>query len=353
MYALGPLLEEYMKKIVVTGSQGFIGGYIVQELLNKGYKVFGVDNHSKYGKISRSHDNHSNFELLEEDLAKSNSQLKLVLNEAEHLIAGAAKIGGISYFHSYAYDLLSDNERIMANTCDAAIEAHKSGVLKKMTYLSSSMVFENTDRWPSKEGDQFLVPPPSSSYGFQKLAVEYFAKAAWDQYKLPYTVIRVFNCVGIGEVRAKNTKTIMSGDINLAMSHVLTDLVQKIIKGQKPLRILGSGSQIRHLTYGGDLAKGILATLDHSKALNEDFNISTDESLTIIELAKLIWEKIYDKETPFEFISDEPFPYDVQKRIPDTSKARNLLDFEANTTIDEVLDEVIPWVREAINNQLI
>jgi len=67
----------------------------------------------------------------------------------------------------------------------------------------------------------------------------------------------------------------------------------------------------------------------------------------------LIWEKIYDKETPFELISDEPYPYDVQKRISDTSKARNLLNFEANTTIDEVLDEVIPWVRLAINNQLI
>lgn len=67
----------------------------------------------------------------------------------------------------------------------------------------------------------------------------------------------------------------------------------------------------------------------------------------------MIWEKIYDKETPFELISDEPYPYDVRKRISDTSKARNLLNFEANTTIDEVLDEVIPWVREAINNQLI
>jgi nucleoside-diphosphate-sugar epimerase len=82
----------------------------------------------------------------------------------------------------------------MANTCDAAIEAHKNHKLKKMTYLSSSMVFENTDTWPSKEGEQFLIPPPSSAYGFQKLAVEYFAKAAWDQYQLPYTIIRVINC---------------------------------------------------------------------------------------------------------------------------------------------------------------
>ena len=64
------------------------------------------------------------------------------------------------------------------------------------------MVFESTDRWPSVEGDERKVPPPLSSYGFQKLAVEYFAHAAWDQYQLPYTIVRPFNCVGIGEVRA-------------------------------------------------------------------------------------------------------------------------------------------------------
>ena len=61
------------------------------------------------------------------------------------------------------------------------------------------MVFESTTEWPSYEGQEREVPPPLSSYGFQKLAVEYFARAAWDQYKLPYTIVRPFNCVGIGE----------------------------------------------------------------------------------------------------------------------------------------------------------
>lgn len=342
-----------MKTVVVTGSQGFIGGYLVRELLNNNYKVVGVDNYSKYGYVKREHDDHPNFKLIKEDLAKSNVGLKESLAKADHLIAGAAKIGGISYFHSYAYDLLADNERIMANTCDAAIEAHKLGSLKKMTYLSSSMVYENTSTWPSKEGDQLLIPPPSSAYGFQKLAVEYFAKAAWDQYQLPFTVIRVFNCVGIGEARAANAKIIMSGDIELAMSHVLPDLVQKILKGQSPLRILGNGKQIRHLTYGGDLAKGIIQTLENPKTLNDDFNISTDESINVVELGEKIWLKIKGRDVPFQYITDEPFPHDVQKRIPDTSKAKEILGFEALTTIDQVLDEVIPWVKDAVSKNLI
>ena len=69
--------------------------------------------------------------------------------------------------------------------------------------MSSSMVFESTDSWPSYEGQEREVPPPISSYGFQKLAVEYFARAAHQQYGLPYTIVRPFNCVGIGEMRAR------------------------------------------------------------------------------------------------------------------------------------------------------
>jgi nucleoside-diphosphate-sugar epimerase len=342
-----------VKTVVVTGSQGFIGGYLVKELLDKGYKVIGVDNFSKYGTIEREHDNHSNFELVIEDLSKSNTELIKALNNSDHLIAGAAKIGGISYFHTYAYDLLADNERIMANTCDAAISAYQNKKLLKMTYLSSSMVYENTNSWPSVEGDQYRISPPSSSYGFQKLAVEYFARAAWDQYKLPFTIIRVFNCVGIGESRALNAKVILSGKVQLAMSHVLPDLVQKTLKGQNPLRILGDGSQIRHFTYGGDLANGIVMTLDNQNCRNEDLNISTDESINILQLAEIIWKKIKGNHEPFEYVIDESYPYDVQKRIPDTSKAKKLLGFEAKTSIDEILNEVIPWIEKAIKDNLI
>jgi nucleoside-diphosphate-sugar epimerase len=191
-------------KVVLTGSQGFIGGFIVEELLSQGHTVIGIDNFSKYGHLDKQHDRNPNFKLIVEDLSISNKLLKQALIGADHLIAGAAKIGGISYFHTFAYDLLSTNERITANTCDAAIDAYSLGQLKKVTYISSSMVYENTTQWPSKEGDQHLISPPSSAYGFQKLAVEYFAHAAWDQYKLPYTIVRPFNAVGIGEARAKN-----------------------------------------------------------------------------------------------------------------------------------------------------
>jgi len=243
--------------------------------------------------------------------------------------------------------LLAENERITASIFDAAIWAHKNKHLKKINVMSSSMVFESTDHFPTEEGDQLKYPPPLSTYGFQKLATEYFAKGAWEQYQLPYTIIRPFNCVGVGEKRAITDKVILSGNVKLAMSHVVPDLVQKIAKGQNPLHILGDGSQVRHYTYGGDLAEGIRVCVENEKAVNEDFNLSTPVSTTVLELARLIWEKI-NGTTPFEFISDTPFQYDVQKRVPSVEKARRILGFETKTSLSDALDEIIPWVKEQI-----
>jgi nucleoside-diphosphate-sugar epimerase len=259
-------------------------------------------------------------------------------------------IGGISYFHAYAYDLLATNERIIAASCDAAIDAFAEGALKKVTYLSSSMVFESTDRWPSVEGDERKVAPPLSSYGFQKLAVEYFARAAHDQYGLPYTIVRPFNCVGVGEGRALGEVEVLSGNVKLAMSHVVPDLVQKVIKGQDPLHVLGDGNQVRHYTYGGDLARGIVVAMEHPDAINDDFNLSTAASTTVRELAEVIWRKIKGTGIPLRIVTDTPYEHDVQKRVPDVDKARRVLGFEATTSLDQMLDEVIPWITQAVED---
>lgn len=340
-----------MAKVLVTGSAGFIGGYVVERLVQEGYEVVGLDNLSKYGRSSRPSDRHSRYRFVEGDAQDTDLMMEL-LEGCEHLIAGAAMIGGISYFHTYAYDLLAANERIIASTCDAAIRAHERGSLRKVTYVSSSMVFESATSWPSEEGQEREIPPPRSSYGFQKLAVEYFARAAHAQYGLPFTIVRPFNCVGIGEMRARGGTQIRSGDVKLAMSHVVPDLVQKILKGQDPLHILGDGSQVRHYTYGADLAEGIVLAMEHPEALCEDFNLSTNESTTVLDLAQLIWSKLRPDE-PLRVVHDPPFEHDVQRRIPSTEKAKRVLGFEAATSLDAMLDAVIPWIRDAVERELI
>lgn len=339
--------------ILVTGSKGFICGYLIEELLNKGHTVVGIDNFSKYGNVAKSYDNHHNYKFFEAD-AKDTAFLKTLIetHKIDHVVAAAAMIGGISYFHEFAYDLLAENERIIASTFDAAIKGFKQGIVKKITVLSSSMVFENASIFPTYEGHQSECPPPSSTYGFQKLAVEYFAKGAYEQYKLPYTIVRPFNCIGTGEGRALCDVDIMSGNVKLALSHVVPDLVQKVLKGQDPLRIFGDGNQVRHYTYGGDLGRGICECIFNPKATNEDFNLSTNKSTSVLELAELIWKKC-GKTEPFRYISDPPFQYDVQKRVPHTHKAQCILGYTADTTIDQALDEIVPWIKVQINNNRI
>ena len=335
-------------RVLVTGAAGFICGYLVPELLEAGHDVVGLDNFSKYGPLAKSYDDHPRYRFVEGD-AKDAGLLKELARDCDQVVAAAAMIGGISYFHEFAYDLLAENERILAATFDAAVEARRNGHLERVVVISSSMVYESATVFPTPEGAQLTSPPPISTYGFQKLASEYFARGAWEQYQLPYTILRPFNCVGIGERRALRDSDVMSGNIKLALSHVVPDLALKALQGQDPLHILGEGNQVRHYTYGGDLARGIRIAMESSKAVNEDFNLSTATSTTVLELAERIWRVVHGADgKPFDYVTDPPFEHDVQRRVPDVRKARDVLGFEATTTLDEMLDEVIPWIRSEL-----
>jgi UDP-glucose 4-epimerase len=335
-------------RILVTGAAGFICGYLVPELLEAGHEVVGLDNFSKYGPLVKSYDDHPRYRFVEGD-AKDVALLRELAAGCDQVVAAAAMIGGISYFHEFAYDLLAENERILAATFDAAIDARRNGHLERIVVISSSMVYESATVFPTREGAQLTSPPPISTYGFQKLASEFFAKGAWEQYELPFTILRPFNCVGIGERRALRDSDVMSGNIKLALSHVVPDLALKALQGQDPLHILGEGNQVRHYTYGGDLARGIRMAMESPKAVNEDFNLSTATSTTVLELANVIWSKVHGPDgKPFDYVTDPPFEHDVQRRVPDVQKAREVLGFEATTTLDEMLDEVIPWIRNEL-----
>jgi nucleoside-diphosphate-sugar epimerase len=331
-------------KILVTGAAGFINGYLVPELLEAGHAVVGLDNFSKYGRLAKSYDDHPRYSFVEGD-AKDTDLLTELATDCDQVVAAAAMIGGISYFHEFAYDLIAENERILASTFDAAIAARRDGRLERIIVMSSSMVYESATVFPTPEGAQLTSPPPLSTYGFQKLASEFFAKGAWQQYRLPYTIVRPFNCVGIGERRAVRDTDVMSGNVKLALSHVVPDLVLKVLKGQDPLHILGDGSQVRHYTYGGDLAHGIRLAMESPAAVNDDFNLSTARSTTVLELAEAIWSKVRGDGEALRYVCDEPFEHDVQRRVPDTRKAAAVLGFEATTSLDAMLDEVVPWIR--------
>ena len=337
-----------MAKVLVSGSAGFIGGYVVEELLRRGHQVVGIDNLSKYGKVAKSYDDDPGYRFVEGDCRDVDLMTKL-LSDCDHFIAGAAMIGGISYFHTYAYDLLATNERIIAASCDAAIAAHRAGRLEKVTYLSSSMVFESPTHGPptrdrstrsrrrsrptaSRSWRSSTSPgPPTTSTGCPTPSCG--RSTAWES----------------GSAGRWATSRSCRGTSSLAMSHVVPDLVQKVLKGQDPLHILGDGSQVRHYTYGGDLAAGIVTAMEHPDALNEDFNLSTAPSTTVLELAETIWRKIRRRSRS----ATSPIPRSSTMWPGGSRPPRRPSVCSASRPphrSSEMLDEVIPWITRAVED---
>lgn len=327
-----------MKTILLTGSQGFLGTFICLDLLNKGYRVIGVDNHYKYGKLHRPQNDHANFSLINADLTKSFPEIP---EKVDYVIACAAKIGGIAYFNKYSYDLLADNEMITTNTFKFAIDKK----VKRIVVLSSSMVFEHATKYPTPEDHR--CPPPLSTYGFQKLMTEYYATGALEQYGLEYTIIRPFSCVGAWEPKSNTDVTLKVDNSNMVISHVIPDLVRRIRSSDGPVKLLGDGKQIRSFTNGRDIARAIGLAMEAPGAANQAFNIANASSCTIMDLAEKVWDKYYpDKE--FKVLPSEGLKNDVKIRIADTSKAKELLGFEAEISLDESISEVIEYLKDEV-----
>lgn len=333
--------EPTVATVLVTGAGGFLGGFLVYELLDRGYEVIGVDNESKYGTVVRTFDDNPNYRYVHGD-AKDVELLRYLASSCDHLIANAALVGGVGYMHELPYDILSENDRIIASTCDAAIQARRYGSLRKVTYISSSMVYEMATEFPTEEGDEIALAAPCTTYGFQKLGVEYYARSAYMQYGLPYTIVRPFNCVGPGDRSAINRSSVPEGNLRIARGHVIPDLVERSMRREDPMPVLGDGSQIRCFIYAGDLARGVITAMEHSRAINDDFNIAGKSQIDVDTLAQLVWRHV-NGDRPLRIMHVPPPPYDVHTRIPSIEKARDVLGFEANTTLDDMVSEVYRW----------
>jgi UDP-glucose 4-epimerase len=330
-------------RILVTGAAGFIGGYLVEELLSRGHTVIGLDDLSKYGCAARAIGDHPRYRGVIGD-AKNIDLFSDLLSGCDQLIANAALIDGVSYMHDLPYDIMSVNNQLTKIAIETAIHEHRHGSLRKVTYISSSMVYERDENIGLIEGGELEIPPPLSAYGFQKLATEYYARAAWRQYGLPYTIVRPFNCVGAGERRAVHERALSMASARIAHGHVIPDFVERAIRRETPFRILGNGRQFRKFIYARDLARGIALAVESESAYNEDFNLSGPDGCTIEELAHLIWEKV-NPGVKLHIKYEQEYPNDVRIRHPKTCKARDLLGFEPTTSLTFMIAEVIEWVR--------
>ena len=315
-----------MNRVLVTGGAGTIGQAVVRRLLrDPAFEVKVSDQRAAPDWMREGCEVHTG------DL-RVLSEAREAMSRCTHVIHLAAIVGGIANFHKLPHTLTEVNNGLYNAVFRAALDAE----VQRFTYVSSSMVFENAEEYPTTEAYLPRCPTPTSAYGFSKLTGEVYCRAAHDEHGLPFTICRPFNAYGPGEMP----------DDEPGIAHAVPDLLRKSLQRLRPLPIFGSGEQTRTLTHVDDIADGIVTATAHAAGLNEDFNISASEELTMAEIAAICWEAAGNDPDELEFEHLESFAVDVQRRWPSVEKAKRLLDWEARIDVRDGIARTAVWLKQ-------
>jgi nucleoside-diphosphate-sugar epimerase len=131
------------------------------------------------------------------------------------------------------------------------------------------------------------------------------------------------------------------------IAHMVPDVIKKCLAlpAGAPLPIFGDGTQTRTLTYVDDIADGIVAAMASDAGLREDFNVSAAREMTVAEIARVIWHACGRDDADFALEHQPTFAVDVVRRWPDVSKAKRLLGWEAQTTVEDGVARTVEWLR--------
>src|SRR3989440_4866084 len=314
-----------MSRVLVTGASGTIGTAVVRRLLSDpAYEVRVSDQRPAPQWMRETCEVHTG------DL-RAPSHAQRATGGCSHVIHLAAIVGGIANFHRLPHTLTEVNNALYNAVVRAALECE----VERYVYVSSSMVFERAELFPTPEDHLPDCPTPRSAYGFSKLTGEVYCRAAHEEHGLRYTICRPFNAYGPGEVP----------DDEPGIAHAVPDLVRKALTGRSPLPIFGSGEQTRTLTHVDDIADGVVTAMASPAGLNEDFNISASRELTVAEIARVVWEACGEDPDDFALEHLPSFAVDVQRRWPSVEKARELLGWEARIDVPDGIAATVAWLR--------
>jgi GDP-L-fucose synthase len=311
---------------IVLGGAGFIGSHLVDALTGLGQEVTVVDNYSR-GKM---------VNLL---AAQETGLLRL---RAQNLEVGgtpvqptgvvwhlAAKVTGIEYNRHHQYEMLRSNLAINYQ----AIESVRRGRPKLFVYVSTACVYPHDAPVPTPESaaDIGNPEPTNHGYGIAKWLGEQMVKHLTIEHNVPCVIVRFFNAFGPRDYYDNET------------SHVVPALIRRVMEGENPVTVWGTGNQSRVFVDARDIARALVMLSEAEEAVGEVVNIGHAREITIAALVEKII-KLCGKDVGYTFDTTKPDGY--PRRAADTTKLRRLIGWEPDTDIDTTLADMIQEYRE-------
>jgi len=320
-------------KILITGGAGFIGSHLAERLLERGDEVHVIDDLSTGSIDNIEHiKDHANFRYHIDTIR--NQALTAELVDRSDIIYHLAAAVGVRLIVESPVNTIGTN--IRGTDVVLALAAKKR---KRVLITSTSEVYGKRDRVPFREDDDLVIGATTKgrwSYACSKAIDEFLAIAYWKERRVPTVIARLFNTVGPRQ----------TGRYGM----VIPNFVQQAL-AEKEITVFGDGSQRRCFTHVSDVADALIKIAEHPQAVGEVYNIGSDQEITILDLARRIRELADSQSTirfvPYSQAYEEGFE-DMMRRVPDTTKVRELIGYSPRVDLDGIIMNVIDFHRSRL-----
>ncbi len=311
-------------KYLITGGAGFIGSHLAESLISRSDQVTVMDNLSTGSK--------DNLVRIEEKIKfeqgdiLDKSLIDKLVSESDYIIHLAAALGVFNIVNKPLQSLKTNlqGSEIVLEACDK--------YRKPVLIASTSEIYGKNDKVPLNEEDDRIIGHPLKSrwsYSEAKAVDESLAYFYFLENKLPIRIVRFFNTVGPRQV----------GHYGM----VVPRFVSAALKNE-PLSVYGSGDQIRCFCHVMDAVEALLLVINSDKSVGQVFNVGNNSQISIMELAKKVIEITGSKSSIEKISYEKAYPEgfeDMQRRVPDISKIKQLLGWEPKINLDQIIKDIV------------
>ncbi|MDD5038458.1 MAG: NAD-dependent epimerase/dehydratase family protein [Dehalococcoidales bacterium] len=311
------------KKVLVTGGAGFIGSHLVEALI-KADAIVRVADNMENGSVDNLETCSGSVELIQKDLTSARNCME-VLKGVEVVFNLAAKVGGIEYNIKHPSTMFTQNILLNTLMLDAAC---RRGV-ERYLCVSSACVYPRhcTIPTPESEGFKDEPEPTNRAYGWAKRMAEIQAQTFASEFGMRIAIVRPYNTYGPRD------------HFEPEKSHVIPAIIRRIFDKEDPLVVWGDGEQTRAFVYVTDLVRGMLLAIEKYPEA-DPLNIGTEEEIKIKDLVKLIVK--FSGKSPSIFF-DSTKPSGQLRRNADITKAKNLIGYRLEVSLEDGLEKTLGW----------